>query len=404
MQKRIRSYFDQFHQTVWVLLIGTVLSRGAAFMTMPFLAIYLSRQDLHPIFIGLTIGMSPLMGTIGGFIGGHLSDRYGRKPIMLIALIGTAFSYLSFALVESPYWFILLNAVLGLCNSFFEPTAQALMGDLTSKEKRMKVYSLRYIAINIGASVGPLIGAFLAMTNAKLTFLITGTIYFLYAIILYIMIKKVTASAVIKNKTTLSQAFNIVKKDRALRFFILGGILIAIGYSQVESNLPQHLTDSVENSVMLYSILLSLNAIVVVLLQLPFSTVMEKYQPMQMMVVGSILTIIGLLSFGFATTWTVAIIGMVLFTFGEILSFPSSSLLIDQLAEDHLRGTYFGASQFRNVGSFGGPILGGFLLSQVGGVMAFVIISIICLGSIAFFSLGNRVNQIKETEDITLDI
>ncbi|PKR86547.1 hypothetical protein [Heyndrickxia camelliae] len=68
---KIKGYFSDFHPIVWVLLIGTILSRGSAFMTLPFLSIYLSRHmDLPPIIIGLTVGMSPLMATVGGFIGG----------------------------------------------------------------------------------------------------------------------------------------------------------------------------------------------------------------------------------------------------------------------------------------------------------------------------------------------
>jgi MFS family permease len=115
---KIKNYISQFHPIVWVLLIGTILSRGSAFMTLPFLSIYLSRNmDLPPVVIGLTVGMSPLMGTVGGFIGGHLSDRFGRKRIMQIALFSIAFVYFGFTLASSQGWFILLNALNGLCNS-----------------------------------------------------------------------------------------------------------------------------------------------------------------------------------------------------------------------------------------------------------------------------------------------
>jgi MFS family permease len=188
---KLKNYLHQFHPIVWVLLIGTILSRGSAFMTLPFLSIYLSRHmDLSPVFIGLTIGISPLMGTVGGFIGGHLSDRFGRKKVMLISLFAIAFVYFGFMIASSPGWFILLNALNGLCNSFFEPTSQALMADVTEKENRLKAYSLRYTAINIGASVGPLLGAYLAINSAKLSFVLTGSTYLLYAFVLLFFMGK----------------------------------------------------------------------------------------------------------------------------------------------------------------------------------------------------------------------
>ncbi|HLO12487.1 MAG TPA: MFS transporter [Pseudoneobacillus sp.] len=391
---KITDYLRQFHTIVWVLLVGTVLARGTAFMTIPFLSIYLSRSlDLHPLFIGLTVGMSPLMATIGGFIGGQLSDRYGRKPIMLISLCMLAIVFYSFSIVQTPGWFVFLNALSGLCNSFFEPTSQALMADLTGKEKRMRVFSLRYTAINIGASVGPLLGAFLANSNPKLTFIITGTAYLMYFLVLFLIMNKISISnsETQKKGTTFIEAFNIVRKDKILRYLILGIILINVGYAQVESNLPQYLEGSLENGVVLYSVLLSINASLVVLLQMPISHMAEKFLPMQVLIVGSLLMSIALLGFSFINGWITAIVSITLLTIGEILIFPSNSVLIDELAEEHLRGAYFGAGQFRKIGHFIGPIFGGFLLSHYDGRIMFWVISFIALGSIYFFSIGSRV-------------
>ncbi|MFY4774445.1 MDR family MFS transporter [Metabacillus sp. RGM 3146] len=395
--EKVKRSISQFHPIVWVLLMGTILTRGAVAMTLPFLAIYLSeKMELSPLLIGLTVGISPLMSTAGGFIGGHLSDRFGRKPVMLSSLFLLSFVYLGFSAAQTPIWFICLNALNGLCNSFFEPVSQALIADLTEKDKRMKAYSLRYTAINIGAAVGPLAGAYMASTSPKATFIITASIYFLYSIVLFLLMNRFSFQSGIAGKepVTFKAALHIVKRDRALRFLILGGMLINIGYAQMESNLPQSLNYSIANSVFIYSILLSVNACMVVFFQMPISHIAEKYKPMQVMIFGAILTAAGLAGFGIANGWISAVIAMALFTVGEILIFPSSSVIIDELAKDHLRGTYFGANQFRRVGSFAGPILGGYLLGQMGSGVMFAVISAITLGSIFFFTLGSRV-QVK---------
>ncbi|SMQ76052.1 Predicted arabinose efflux permease, MFS family [Bacillus sp. OV166] len=392
--EKVKNYIGQYHPIVWVLLLGTVLSRGSAFMTLPFLSIYLSRHmDLSPIVIGLTVGMSPLMATVGGFIGGHLSDRFGRKPIMLTALFALAFVYYGFTLASGQGWFILLNALNGLCTSFFEPTSQALMADLTSKEKRMKVYSLRYTAMNIGASVGPLIGAYLASTAAKLSFAITGTTYLIYAIVLVYFMKKlvIQTDKISKKVVSLGDAFWIIKTDKALRYLIIGIILVNIGYVQIDSNLPQILEGTVDNGIVIFSSLITINALMVVFLQMPISYVAEKFRLMQVMVVGAIFMAAGLIAFSFVSGWVTAILAIVLLTLGEILIFPSNSMMIDQLAPEHLRGTYFGAAQFRKIGNFLGPVIGGYILSLYQGQIMFWIIALITLGSIVFFTAGNKV-------------
>ncbi|MBS4211444.1 MULTISPECIES: MDR family MFS transporter [Neobacillus] len=390
---RIKQYIGQFHPIVWVLLLGTVLTRGSAFMTLPFLSIYLSRNlELSPIVIGITVGMSPLMGTVGGFIGGHLSDRFGRKPIMLTALFTLTLVYFGFTIANEQIWFILLNAINGLCTSFFEPTSQALMADLTEKTKRMKVYSLRYTAINIGASVGPLLGAYFANTSAKVSFAITGSTYLLYAIVLLWIMNKLVISneAAAKKVVSAADAFKIIKTDKALRYLLVGIILINMGYSQIDSNLPQYLEKSVEDGVVIFSVLLTINAVMVVFLQMPISHIAEKISLMQGMVFGAIFMTAGLIGFSFINGWVTAIIAMVLLTVGEILIFPANSMMMDKLAPEHLRGTYFGAGQFRKIGHFFGPILGGYLLSHIQGQFMFLIISLVTLASIIFFTAGNK--------------
>jgi len=212
-----------FHPVVWTLLIGTVFARGASFMALPFLALYLSSaHDVHPIWIGVTIGIAPLTGTLGGFIGGYFSDRYGRKTVILGTIFVWALVYIGFSQASHIGVFMALNALNGLCRSFFEPSSQAMMADLTPSSLRKRVFSLRYFAINVGAAVGPLIGVSVAQYSSTLPFVLTGCMYTLYGLTLFFMLHKysvVHASPI--HKLRITDALTIAWKDKTLLLFIL---------------------------------------------------------------------------------------------------------------------------------------------------------------------------------------
>ncbi|MGE8203531.1 MDR family MFS transporter [Heyndrickxia sp. NPDC080065] len=392
-----------YHPIVWTLLAGTVFARGASFMALPFLALYLSKTEgIHPVIIGLIIGVGPLTGTLGGFIGGHLSDRFGRKVVMLASVFTWAFVFIGFAYATKPIVFLLLNALNGICRSFFEPTSQALMSDVTDKEKRLRVFSMRYTAINIGAAMGPLLGAIFGAASSTITFEITGGFYLFYGIVLFILLNKYQIIKGENNKklTSVQGAFKVLINDKALLYFILGGILVNIGYSQVESSLPQHLEKVLRDGVVLYSILLSINAITVVILQIPLSRLVEKWKVLHVMMLGSSIFVIGFIGFSFSQDWIGFILSMVLFTIGEIFLFPSTSVFIDSIAPEAMRGTYFGAAQFRSFGNFIGPIFGGWIFKQFNGQWLFGIMAFVVTLSIFSYLLGYKKQVVRGFKDV----
>jgi MFS family permease len=380
-----------FHPVVWTLLIGTVFARGASFMALPFLALYLSNtHGIHPVWIGLTIGLSPLTGTIGGFIGGYFSDRFGRKKVMLWTILVWGLVYFGFSQASHIGVFMALNALNGLCRSFFEPSSQAMMADLTAPQKRKRVFSLRYTAINIGASLGPLLGVYIAQFSTSLPFLLTGLMYLLYGGTLFIMLNRYSISLVTPvHQLPLLDTLMVTWKDKTLLVFIIGGILINVGYSQIDSNLPQYIQQSFSEGVALFARLVALNAILVIILQVPLSLISEKWPVLRVMIFGSIFFAVGFASFGFATSAIGMMIAMAIVTIGEIFIFPSTSVFIDQIAPEDRKGTYFGAGQFRSIGNFTGPVLGGWLLQDFGGNFLFSVIAGIILCSIFFYYLGN---------------
>lgn len=382
-----------FHPLVWNLLIGTVFIRTASFMTVPFIALYL-HNELHasPLEIGLAIGVAPLFGTIGGFVGGYLTDRFGRKVVLVTTLLVWALVFAGFGLVSTTEAFIVLSALNGLCRAFFDPSMQALMLDFTEPDKRKRLFSLRYTAINIAAVLGPLAGVTIAQAGSSpIPFFITAVMYGLYALYLFLLMNHYEMRQVkLGEKMNMWHMLQTVAHDKRLGYIIAGGAFVLIGFSQFDSTLPQVVNMNIEDGVKLFSVLIAINAAVVLLLQLPVSIIMERISNETAVYAGVIVLALGLIIFNFADAAWLYIVGIIVFTMGEILIMPLSGVLIDQIAPEDQKGTYMGAAQLRTMGSFIGPILGGWLLTHLADGMYVMLAALTC-GSLIFYRLAFQI-------------
>lgn len=344
-------------------------------MTMPFLAIYLHNElAASPLLIGLTLGIAPLSATFGGFIGGFLTDKFGRKVVIISTVFVWSAVFVGFALATSALVFVLLNAINGLCRSFFEPGTQALMIDFTEDTKKRRLFSVRYTAINIAAVIGPLIGVMISkLSSPAVPFIITASMYALYGLFLIFVLNKyeMRQKLLVKGQS-IRHIFQVVLADRKLLLFLAGGILISLGYSQFDSTLPQFIQMNIEDGVELFSILIALNATVVLLLQLPISIITEKISIMKSLVIGILFFAAGLMLFAFAESYFTFIVAMTVFTIGEIFAFPMMNAIIEEIAPETQKATYLGASQFKNIGGFIGPLFGGWLLIHFEAQLFFV--------------------------------
>ncbi len=380
-----------YHPIVWFLIVGTAVTRVASFMSLPFLAIHLADNlRLNSFMIGFILGMNGLTGALGGFIGGYLSDRWGRRPIMLSAFSVWTGVFFGFWFAEQPYHFIVLNGLNGLCRAFFEPTSQALMADVSRPEQRLRIFNLRYVAINVGMVVGPVIGSYLYYLVGTQVFLYTGCIYAVYLFFLFRRSAKYRRDTGSRGgeRIRFSECLRVIRRDQALGCFVLAGILFFTVYAQIDSSLPIFLSQLDKSS--LYPALLTINAGIVVLFQYFISRWTEKKSILTSLLVGSGFVILGFFSFAAGEEHSTFITGIVLITLGEILIFPVSSLFIDRLADDRMRGTYYGANQFSQMGLFLGPLVGGWLLDTVGGRNLWWLMVLGTLYIIWFHALGYR--------------
>ncbi|MTH55736.1 MFS transporter [Bacillus mangrovi] len=359
------------HPVAWNIIIGTLFSRMATSMSIPFLAIYLTSElKVSASVTGAIIASSSLVGIAASFYGGYLSDRFGQKPVLLVSIFTWSLVFAGFAQSSAVWMFFIINTLNGLCRAVFEPTSRAILSDVTAEKNRLVLFNLRYTAINVGVVFGPIIGLQLGSSTSLTAFYYAAGVSFLYGLSLVYMLAvyKIGAPSASKKIVTVKEAFGVLKKDTVFLLGLTGIILSVAGFSQLTSTLPQYfaMSPQVENGAQFFALMLTLNAAVVILIQYPLVQFGKKYSPVLSILAGNVLICLSL--FGFSLTNELyGILGLVIvFTIGEVLMFSMTDLFVDQLAQPGMKGSYFGAMGFTMLGNVAGPFAGGLLLDSFG--------------------------------------
>ncbi len=104
---------------------------------------------------GLTAGAYGIFLTFGEFFLGHMSDRFGRKPIIFLGVFLNSFQYLGMMITSSFRWLLLSNGISGLGESFASPAINAYLMDITKKQHRSRVMGIAGAAGSLGSIIGP---------------------------------------------------------------------------------------------------------------------------------------------------------------------------------------------------------------------------------------------------------
>jgi MFS family permease len=359
---------QKFPLPIWVILIGTLMFGLSYFMTWPFLAIVLKRDfEMNAAQIGMVLSLAAFIGAGASLVSGNLSDRFGRKAIIIGSNITIAIAFAIMASADTAL-FIITGAVMVVATRHIvDPPTRALLADLTGDKKmREMAFHLNYFMVNVGASTGPFIALYLGITARQSTFWVTATVIAIYTIVLLAALWRVQNKHENSEKTHWSEVIKVLKADRVFLWLMVGSILVAYTYAQQDSSIVQYLTHYLdfEQAAFLFSFIIAGNSITVVLAQFPLLKLMKNWSydaRIRFGVSGFLLgfVVYAVIPVDWLWGW---IIGTVILSVGESVLFPTLNLKTDQIAPEHLKGTYFGASNLYALGYGMGPLLGGFMI------------------------------------------
>jgi len=392
----------QFPQLMWILLFGAFITRGSFYMVWPFLAVILyDRFGISATEVGLILSGAAFVSVIIGFIGGTLSDKFGRHQLMYTSGVLYIISFSLLAEVDSLIGYIMVITVCSIAKAIWEPPTSALIGDIIPDAKiREFAMQMRYFSVNVGTAIGPLLGVWMGLTGQQSSFYLTAVASAILLVLLLIGFKrhgKVNTHHD-ASQNSIKQTLSILGHDKLLQCLIVANILCMLIYSQMDTSLIQYLTRAeVPELLLIISSIIITNSCVIICCQFLLLKMMSGLKLEHRIQIGLVLLAfsqvwLALNPLTFFWGWIGAIVVMSL---AEAILFPTMNVHIDRIAPKHLRGAYFGAASFYSIGFALAPLVGGLILDWLGGPWLFMMGAFLTFVVIYLYSILDRMPRAK---------
>jgi MFS family permease len=394
MLKNLRSTYDQFPSTYWVVAGTHFIDVIGNTLLMPFFALYVTQKfDVGMTQAGIILATNSIAGMIGATIGGAMADRFGRRGVILFGLVVSALSGLTLGFVDQFHFFYILSVLVGLMGSAAHPAHQAMIADILPPEKRAEGFGMMRVISNFAWIIGPTIGGFLASYDFLYLFLSDAVISILTAVLVFRLLPetKPQPREHAEGGTLLDtlSGYRVAFLDRPFGAFVFASILMILVYQQMYTSLSVFLRDVHGVNPQFYGLVMSTSAVTVVIFQFGVTRIIKRYPPFLMMIAATFFYMIGFGMYGFVATVPLFMLAMVIITIGEMIGMPTSNVLAAGFAPEDMRARYmavFGLTW--TVPSMIGPWAAGLVMDNYDPTYIWHIGSVLCVvAMLAFYFL-----------------
>ncbi|MFD7097882.1 MFS transporter [Streptomyces xanthophaeus] len=334
------STFRGLPPTVWTLFAGTIVNRLGHLVT-PFLVFLLADRGITGAETSYVLGALGAGNLLGPVLGGALADRMGRRPTMLIGLVGAAAAQGALFLAPGVWTMAAAALLLSAASATVGPAAYALLADAVDAQRRQRAYALFGWGVNIGTAVAGVLGGFLAAHGYWLLFAVDAGTLLVYAAVVAARLREPERAPAAPGEDA-GVGYGVVVRDKLMLLLLpVFGIQLFV-YSLTEVALPLAVRDS-GLSPAVYGALAAVNAVLVVGLQ-PFVTArLAKLPQLRVQAAGSALIALGVAVTGLADSIAGYALSVVLWSLGEVVVAGIAASVVAGLAPAHARGRYQGA-------------------------------------------------------------
>ena len=402
--EKTRKTFNEYPRAFWTYNIIVFIDRLGGFMLYPFFALYLTKKfDIGMSTVGILFAIFSVTGMAGSAIGGALTDRVGRKSVIIASLLLSSLSALGMGLAPTISIFIAVVVLVGTLSSIGHPAHEAVVADLLPPEKRAEGYGIIRVVFNIAVIIAPPIAGLLIANSYLTLFIVDAVISVISAGVVLFGLPETKPQAHAHAKPeSMKQTFagyGRIFKDIPFLAFIGVSVMMTLVYMNMNSTLGVYLRDQHGQPEIRFGALLSINAIMVVFLQFWVTKRIEKYKPMLIMAAGSLLYAFGFAMYGFVSTFALFVTAMVIITIGEMVISPIQQSMVASFAPETMRGRYMAVSGLTWSLAFTvGPYFAGLILDSPNPSLLWIVCGFIGLLAALGFATLNKSHRSNRSD------
>ena len=346
--------------TIFLTVLIDLLGFG---IVIPLLPIYSQAYGASGVELGLLFASFSAMQFLFAPLWGRLSDRIGRKPVILCGLVGTSLSYVAFGLAESMTALFVARLAAGFFGANVS-TAQAYIADVTEEKDRAKGMGMIGAAFGLGFTLGPLVGGELAQVSMGMPGFFAAGLSAVAAI--YGFVRLVEPE---RHRGDSSRRFGLQAIRRAfadgrtstllllyfLAIFAFAGfesMFIRFGLARFPAifGVPEAIGDATMEQILAAAPIAGRTMFFIGLMSALIQgglirRLVPRFGEVNLIVVGPLLLGLSFFILGLAPTWTVVILGCVLLPIGFGLNNPSLQGLLSRSVSSDAQGSVLGINQ-----------------------------------------------------------
>jgi predicted MFS family arabinose efflux permease len=332
------------------------------------------------------MGAFGLGSIVGGYLGGRLTDRFGSFHIQFWSLFLNGVLFIVLGQMQTLWQYAVCIFVLSSLGEAFRPANAAAIASYSNEQNRIRCYALNRLAINLGWSIGPAVGGLLASVNYNYLFWADGLTCMAASLLLFAGLTPAGQPKQNVSNQTVHLPTTSAYKDKPFLLGMFYLFLIALAFFQFFSIIPAYYKMELHLNEATIGWILAMNGLLIAAIEMVLVYKLEnRRHSLQYILTGALLIGFSFLILGIGKTATIAVVNMIIVTFGEMFLFPFMNNFWVNRSTESNRGQYAAAYSMSFAAA---TVLAPTLATQAAALFGFSVLWVIDFFLCTFAALG----------------